>query len=111
MTTLLELCGVPAPAGLDGESFVRDLREPSHTRETTVYAEYNLGNPRAKYMMRRGDYKYNYYSKDTPELYNLRTDPQEMHNLATARAERGRAEEMQQQILAWRGSAPVADRR
>ena len=31
--------GSPVPAGLDGESFARDLREPGSTRETSVFAE------------------------------------------------------------------------
>src|SRR5260370_38084600 len=61
LPSLLELCGLPAVSGLDGESLTRDLREPATTRDTTVFAEYNLRNPRAKYMIRRGDYKYNYY--------------------------------------------------
>ena len=33
-------------------------------------------------MIRRGDFKYNYYKNDTPELYDLREDPKEMRNLA-----------------------------
>src|ERR1700736_880588 len=49
LATLLDLCGIPIPADLDGQSFVQDLRQPEPTRDTTVYAEYNLGNPRAKY--------------------------------------------------------------
>jgi choline-sulfatase len=39
LPTLLDLCGVPIPAGLDGESFVQDLRQPARTRDTTVYSE------------------------------------------------------------------------
>ena len=58
MPTILEICGVPLPSGIDGESLVRDLRQPSATRQTTVYSEYALQSPRAKYMIRRGDYKY-----------------------------------------------------
>jgi choline-sulfatase len=69
LPTLLELCGIAAPSGLDDESFARDLTEPGRTRDTTVYSEYNLGNNRAKYMIRRGDFKYNYYKSDTPETY------------------------------------------
>ena len=37
--------------------------------------------PRAKYMIRRGDYKYNYYVHDMAELYNLREDPMQWRNL------------------------------
>jgi choline-sulfatase len=99
--TLLELCNIATPAGLDGESLVRDLREPGRTRDTTVYSEYNLANNRAKYMIRRGDFKYNYYKSDTPELYDLRRDPSEMHNLANAADHRDKVEEMKAQLFAW----------
>ena len=99
--TLGELCGAPVPSGLDGESFVRDLREPGRTRDTTVYAEFNLRTPRAKYMIRRGDWKYNYYVNDMAELYHLREDPREMRNLALVAAHQGKVEEMRGRLFAW----------
>jgi choline-sulfatase len=97
VATLLELVGVDIPSGLDGASLVRDLREPGQTRDTTIYAEYALGSPHAKGMIRQGDFKYSYYKDDTPELYNLRDDPKEMHNLAPS----PKAAEMEQQLFAW----------
>jgi choline-sulfatase len=101
LPTLLDLCRVPVPSGIDGESFVRDLREPAGTRDTTVYAEFNLRTPRAKFMVRRGEYKYCHYTNDMPELYNLRADPQEMRNLAMLPESKGIAEEMRAQLFAW----------
>jgi choline-sulfatase len=101
LPTLLELCGLPTVSGLDGSSLVPDLREPARTRDTTVFAEYNLRNPRAKYMLRRGDYKYNYYVHDIAELYNLREDPKEMRNLALEAASAGKVAEMKRQLFAW----------
>jgi choline-sulfatase len=101
LPTVLELCGISMPSGLDGESMVRDLKEPGRTRDTTVYSEYNLGNNRAKYMIRRGDFKYCWYKSDTPELYDLRKDPQEMRNLATAAEYKAKVEEMKDQLFAW----------
>ncbi|HZT33816.1 MAG TPA: sulfatase-like hydrolase/transferase [Bryobacteraceae bacterium] len=101
LPTLAELCGLPAPAGLDGESLVPDLRQPGLRRQTTVYAEYNLQTPRAKYMIRRGDFKYCHYTSDTPELYNLSEDPQEMRNLAGLSAYQPREEELKADLLHW----------
>jgi choline-sulfatase len=101
LPTLLELCKVGVPSGLDGESLVQDLAEPGRTRDTTVFSEYNLANNRAKYMIRRGDFKYNHYKSDTPELYDLRRDPSEMHNLANAAEHRGKMDEMKAQLFAW----------
>jgi choline-sulfatase len=101
LPTLLDLCGLPAASGLDGASFAPDLREPATTRDTTVFAEYNLRNPRAKYMIRRGDFKYNYYVNDMAELYNLREDPKEMRNLALEPPSAGKVAEMKEQLFAW----------
>ena len=102
LPTLLELCGLPPASGLDGGSFTADLRDPAKNRDTTVFAEYNLRTPRAKSMIRRGDFKYSYYTGDMTELYNLREDPKEMRNLALEPAFAGKASEMKAQLFAWR---------
>jgi choline-sulfatase len=52
-------------------------------------------------MIRRGDYKYNYYVNDMAELYNLREDPKEMRNLALEPASAGKVAEMKAQLFAW----------
>jgi choline-sulfatase len=101
LPTLLDLCGLPSVSGLDGASLAPDLREPARTRDTTVFSEFNLRNPRAKYMIRRGDYKYNYYVNDMAELYNLREDPKEMRNLALEAASAGKVADMKAQLFAW----------
>lgn len=101
-STLTELCGVPTPAGLDGTSLVPCLREPARTLDTQVFAEFNLRTPRAKYMLRRGVFKFNYYVNDIPELFNLREDPKEMRNLALLPEHKGKVEEMKAQLFAWR---------
>lgn len=101
LPTLAELCGVSLPAGLDGGSFAADLREPGRTRDTTVYSEFALRTPRAKYMIRRGDWKYCHYVSDMPELYNLRADPREMRNLAVEPQHKDKLQEMQGRLFAW----------
>ena len=99
--TFLELCGIPAPAGFDGPSFVGNLREPSHVNSEPVYAEYALQTPRAKYMIRHGRYKYCHYVNDTPELYDLQADPEEMRNLAAAPSHKDKAAELKQRLFDW----------
>ncbi|HTM50427.1 MAG TPA: sulfatase-like hydrolase/transferase [Bryobacteraceae bacterium] len=99
--TLLELCGLPVPAGLDGESFVADLREPGKPRQTTVFAEYALRSPRAKGMIREGDFKYCYYKNDIAELFNLKDDPREMKNLALDPKYAAKVAAMQARLFAW----------
>lgn len=99
--TLLELCELAVPKGLDGSSLRADLEMPSVTRDTVVYSEFNLQKPAAKYMIRRGDYKFNYYVNDSAELYDLKADPKEMHNLAGVPEYAGRVAEMKAQLFAW----------
>ncbi len=99
--TLTELCGIPAPSALDGGSLAGCLRDPGKRLDTTVFAEYNLGNRQAKYMIRRGDFKFNYYVNDMAELFNLREDPKEMNNLALRLGYQGKVEEMRAQLLTW----------
>jgi len=100
LPTLAELCGVPLPP-LDGASLVPQLRDPSASRDVAVYAEYNLGTPAAKYMLRRGDFKYTYWANDIPELYDLKNDPGELTNLAARSGNEGRVNRMKQELFAW----------
>jgi choline-sulfatase len=99
--TLLELCGVPVPVGLDGGSLIPLMREPSRPARGPVFAEYALGTRNARYMICDGDWKYCHYVNDAAELYNLRDDPQEMNNLALEAAHRRRMEGMKQMLFSW----------
>ena len=107
LPTLLELCGVPVPSGLDGESLLQELRDPERIRETSVFAEFNLHTPNPRYMLRRGSYKYCHYHNDIPELYDLSNDPREMRNLASAPAQRNIMERMRAQLFEWNPEARV----
>ncbi len=101
LPTLLELCGLSAPSGMDGESLTPLLREPDRGKDTTVYSEFALRSRNAKAMIRRGDWKYCHYLNDTPELYNLRQDPQEMDNLAGEARYKDKVDEMRERLFAW----------
>ncbi|MEO7144298.1 MAG: sulfatase-like hydrolase/transferase [Bryobacteraceae bacterium] len=98
--TLAELCGLQAPK-LDGSSLAGSLRAPSQATDATVFAEYNLTTPRAKYMIRNGAFKYNFYANDVDELYDLANDPDELVNLAGHASHRAKVEEMRQRLFAW----------
>jgi choline-sulfatase len=107
VATLTELCGLDVPSGLEGESFVRDLRSPDRTRDTPTYAEFALSSPKGgRYMMRRGKYKYTHYMSDRPELYDLESDPDEMRNLAVLPEFRGVGEDLKAQLLDWVKNTP-----
>jgi choline-sulfatase len=102
MPTLLELCGIPIPSGLDEASLVPSLRDPARRQERAVFCESSLGSRAEKYMIRRGDWKYSHYMGDTPELYNLREDPEEMTNLATSPRHADVAGRLKEELLTWR---------
>jgi choline-sulfatase len=100
--TLLDLCGVDIPVGLDGESLTPDLHTPQQTRETVVYSEYGLHSKYAKAMLRAGDFKYMTYAHDAPDqMFNLREDPEEMNNLAIQPAFAAKAAEMKTKLDTW----------
>src|ERR1700682_2275316 len=58
LPTIAELCGVPISSRIDGKSVTVQVRNPSDVRDNPVFAEFALRTPRAKYMLRHGDYKY-----------------------------------------------------
>ncbi|MDE3195698.1 MAG: sulfatase-like hydrolase/transferase [Acidobacteriota bacterium] len=101
LPTIGELAGVPIASSIDGRSFAAQVREPAHWQPEPVFAEYALSSPRAKYMMRGGDYKYTFWTHDMPELYDLRRDPGEMSNLAIRPEYKGRVDEMKAKLFEW----------
>ncbi len=111
LPALLELCGIPVPSGLDGESLVDSLRKPGRRKDTTVFSEYNLTTPNAKYMVRYGDLKYIYYVNDIDQLFNLREDPHEMMNLAGLPRYKKTVEDMRARLFAWYRPPETAETR
>ncbi|WP_027712986.1 sulfatase [Dickeya chrysanthemi] len=87
--TILEAAGLPKPKEYDGSSFLSlgTGKKPAEARsQTFVYEyfwEYNFPYTPTTFAIRGERYKYiNYYGVwDTEELYDLKEDPQEMHNL------------------------------
>jgi len=107
LPTLAELCDVPVTSPLDGESFSRQLRRPDTPFDHPVFAEYNLGNPKAKYMIRDGDLKYTFWTHDIPELYDLKADPHEMSNLAMRPEHQNDAARLKARLFSWHKPAEV----
>ncbi len=95
--TFLELAGVPIPADIQGESLVPllkgkaatkdDKRRIKHWRDAIYYHYYEYPaehNVRRHYGMRTDRYKLiHFYGHDVNEweLFDLKTDPHELHNL------------------------------
>ena len=82
--SILSAVGVPVSEfqDLPGESFF-DLMNRPYDSQRTVFSEYHAaGSVSAAYMLRKGKYKYIYYSGFAPELFDLDTDPEEINDLA-----------------------------
>lgn len=107
MATLLDLCGIAVPTGLDEPPLTPLLHEPDRKIDKPVFSEFALQSKAAKYMIRRGDWKYSFYVNDMPELYNLRDDPREMNNLALEPSHRSRADDLKAQLFAWHRPAEL----
>ena len=81
LPTACELAGVEAPGGLDGLSFAPALRGEEQPRHDYLYWEFHEG--RFAQAIRIGPWKAVRNRHDAPiELYDLRTDRAEEHDLA-----------------------------
>ena len=67
----------------DGSKSLRELASDPDDPDRIVFSEYHaIGAVSGAYMLRKGDWKLNYYVGFAPELFNLRLDPEELHDLA-----------------------------
>jgi choline-sulfatase len=84
IATLLDCASVPKPGGLRGYSLLPMIQGRQFSHPGFVYAESNSeGNCTGSYMIRKGDWKYIYFSWYGDKLlFNLKDDPDEMNNLA-----------------------------
>ena len=70
-------CGVEPPDTLQGKNLAPLLTDPTLHHRDIVFSE-NMGSQ----MVRDARFKYAHYATSESELYDLETDPDEIHNLA-----------------------------
>ena len=103
--TLLDLLGLPAlpEQHVDGAD-IAPLFHGAHDLDRNTlywhYPHYHGSGWRPGAALRNGDWKYIvFYDEDTEELYNLREDPSEAHNLAESMPEK--LKELREKLTAW----------
>lgn len=101
--TVLDATGVaPAPddADLPGRSLLASASAPDDP-ERLAFSEYHaVGSESAAYMLADERYKYHYYVGHAPELFDLREDPDEAHDLAGDPAHAGVLERFENRLRA-----------
>jgi len=79
--TLVEMCNLPMPhQPLEGESLASTLSNPSAASDRNVFLPYITPG---EYAIINRNWRYIRYGEGGEELYNLREDPNEWHNLAS----------------------------
>jgi arylsulfatase A-like enzyme len=83
--TLADLCGLKAPAGLDGVSLRPMLDDPSHPGLNGALSYYGIAGGVAS--LRTARYRLTYFHKQAGkphaiELFDHQADPYEQHNIA-----------------------------
>jgi arylsulfatase A-like enzyme len=106
LATLLDLTGNTPPAGTDSATFAALLAgndKPARGKFFWHFPHYTNQGSRPGGAMRDGDWKLvEYYDTGVAELYNLREDISEQHDLAARESKR--VAEMRAQLAAWRGA-------
>lgn len=100
--TLLELVGVPMPHAVQGRSFASLLRGETEQHRDAVFTSFPAFHRQVR-MVRTAEWKYvlNWRPREVDELYHLRRDPGELHNLALEPGHEEVLREMQERLFAW----------
>jgi choline-sulfatase len=86
VATLLDFAGLTKPSGLRGSSLLPMIGGKQFSHSKFVYGESNSeGNCTGSFMIRKGKWKYIYFSwYGDGQLFDLEDDPGEMNNLANS---------------------------
>jgi choline-sulfatase len=97
-------------AGWPGRSLIALANEPDDD-ERIAFSEYHaVGSPSAAYMLRQGRWAYHHYVGFAPELFNVKSDPGQAHDLARDPAHQAVLQQFEALLTQWLD--PVAtDRR
>jgi uncharacterized sulfatase len=102
--TLVDLCGLPQPSGLEGASLMPLMRNPSAAWDKPAYTFVKRG-PLIGVSVRTERYRYTEWDEGRrgSELYDYDTDPREARNLAADPRHAGTAAKMRELARRVRG--------
>lgn len=80
--TILDALGAPPLPASHGRSLLGLMRGESVVWQDRAFSEYCTDEGCTHRMVREGDWKLNYYHGQEPQLFNLREDPEELHDRA-----------------------------
>lgn len=100
--TLVELAGLPDRDGLDGLSLVPQLQDPTTRRTRPAITTHGPSN----HSVVTTDWRYIQYADGSRELYDLKRDPREWHNLARDAEYEAKMAELAEHLPA-QNAAPV----
>jgi choline-sulfatase len=87
--TLLDWCGVSAPDHWPGRSMLATSAQPDDAQRLAFSEYHAAGAESGAYMVRQGSWKLIYYVGMAPQLFNLESDPDELHDCAADPRRRG----------------------
>jgi arylsulfatase A-like enzyme len=103
--TILDLMGAEVPSHLQGRSNAGVLHDPKAWKQQDVVIEWHGEDDRhdedGRSLVATDGWKLNLYRGNTPELYDLSTDPGELHNVIHAAANADRVKRMSEQLRGW----------
>ena len=94
--TVCELCGVEVPQAVEGRSQAGVIHGEVDSVRDVIFTAYEQGQR----SVRRGDWKlYRFPLVNHSLLFNLRTDPDELHNLASSPIQDGRTAQRMAELM------------
>jgi len=101
--TFCRAAGAPVPESFQGQSLLPFLADPTSGGRSDILSVY-MGNQFGLYsqrMVREMRWKYVWNATDVDELYDLETDPGELHNLAAQLGVEGELRRLRHRLVDW----------